>query len=181
MSHPRAKKATPTKGSKGFRSTSPRTAAPKLEKPERQSSNELSSKLVTPGKDAFGRDRRQQDAVAVPVLRKTFALLVQHGWLRPHEFAVIGNGAVPNGWHLIQALQSSGPKAQPDIECWYARRSLMRVEPDLCRWEAHPARTQEEVLRFIAKAIELAGGVAPPIPAPIRVKRRGGWAVGGRS
>lgn len=113
----------------------------------------------------------------MPVLRKAFALLLQFGWLRPYEFWVIGNKGQPPGLGLIDAIQRSGPRSYPDIECWFARRALMRVEVDLLRWEAHPARTQEDVLRLIARTIELCGGVAPSIPWERPARRRGGWQV----
>lgn len=93
----------------------------------------------------------------------------------------IGNGEAPAGLSLIAALQSSGPTEYPDIECWYARRALCRVGVNLGQWESHPARTQEDVLRLVARAIEHAGGRPPSIPSPkpLVVKRRGGWVVGG--
>lgn len=131
-------------------------------------------------RDAFGRSRSQQDAHSVPVLAGAFYKLCE-GWVAPWCLADVGNADEPLGWGLVSALMNSS-QDESLIDTYYARRVLQRLEFHFTKWEAHPARTQEDVLRLVARAIALAGGEAPSIPDFRPALRRGGWRVfsGGR-
>ena len=126
--------------------------------------------------DAFGRDKRAQDAHALPVLAGAFELLCA-GWCADFSLEKWGNTPIPEHlWDLIGALGESC-QCSTGIDVVYARRLLQKFEFNLLHWEQHPRRTQEDVLRLVQRAIVLGGGDPPAIPRPEPVRRRGGWAI----
>ena len=128
-------------------------------------------------RDAFGRDKAQQDAGAVPVLLGAFHRIAKSGWLRPYSPESLMGGSALRGLGLSEAVKSSSLQLS-GIDTVYAINVIRRLEFFFIQWEAHPMRTKEEVLGLLAKAIVLAGGDAPRVPrgAP-GTKRRGGWGV----
>lgn len=132
--------------------------------------------LVPKERDAFGRNRKEQEAYALPVLHAAFFTLCK-GWARPIPLAVLGNAAPPEGTGFIQALMGSA-QDPTGIDAWYARRLCQRIEFNLIAWEEHPYRTREDVLQLLRTAIQLAGVIPPEMPLPVNHRRRGGWHVG---
>jgi hypothetical protein len=134
-------------------------------------------------RDAFGRTKAEQDTHALPVLLGAFEQLAR-AWIPNDAVAELrARDQEPPGealalWEALAA--SSCDESFIDVE--YARRLIRKLEGDFNRWEAHPLRTHEEVLRLVRKAIVLAGGEPPPLPLvsnePARL--RGGWTISSR-
>lgn len=111
--------------------------------------------------------------------------LLLRGWSRDgmavdargHEVFCTRHESRAVAWSLVGAISSA--RVENPIEREQAKKALRKLlkDHDLPSWNAHPLRTQDEVLSIIDRAIVSLGGVAP-LTRPSRVRtHRGGWQV----